>query len=151
MAEVGFYHLRTMPLDRALPRLLEQGLKGGHRVVVMAGSTERIDHLDGLLWSYDDASFLPHGTARTGSAERQPVWLTTADENPNGATMLVLVDGAGTTKYDHFERICDVFDGGDAAAVVAARQRWRDAKAAGHVLTYWEQTTEGWQKRAEAR
>ena len=33
-----------------------------------------------------------------------------------------------------------MFDGNDEAAVAAARQRWREAKAAGHDLVYWQQT-----------
>jgi DNA polymerase-3 subunit chi len=148
MTEIGFYHLRSTPLERALPRILERALTEGHRVVVMAGSPERVDHLDALLWTYDDASFLPHGTARDGSAERQPVWLTTADENPNGATMLVLVDGARSARLDAYARCCDVFDGNDETAVIAARERWREAKAAGHRLVYWEQNQGKWEKRA---
>ncbi len=147
MAEIGFYHLRTTPLERALPRILERALAEGHRVVVMAGSAERVEHLDALLWAYDEASFLPHGSARDGHAERQPVWLTTADENPNDATMLVLVDGASTTRLTDYARCCDIFDGNDEAAVAAARLRWKNAKAAGHQLVYWEQNEGRWQKR----
>jgi DNA polymerase III subunit chi len=150
MTEIGFYHLRTTPLERALPRILERALAEGHRVVVMAGSAERVDHLDALLWTYDDASFLPHGSAKDGNAARQPVWLTAADENPNGATMLVLVDGASSARLDGYARCCDIFDGNDAAAVAAARERWRQAKAAGHPLVYWEQTQGKWEKRAAA-
>ena len=148
MAEIGFYHLKTTPLDRALPRLLERALGDGHRVVVMAGTEERVAHLDQVLWTYDDASFLPHGAAGGGNAARQPVWLTTEEENPNGASMLVLVDGARATRLEGYRRICDMFDGNDVAAVVAARERWRETKAAGHVLTYWEQTANGWEKRS---
>ena len=150
MTEIGFYHLRTTPLERALPRILERALAEGHRVVVMAGSAERVDHLDALLWTYDDASFLPHGSAREGNAERQPVWLTSADENPNGATMLVLVDGARSARLERYARCCDIFDGNDEAAVTAARERWREAKAGGHVLVYWEQTGGKWEKRGAA-
>jgi DNA polymerase-3 subunit chi len=147
VTEVGFYHLRSTPLERALPRILERALTEGHRVVVMAGSAERVDHLDALLWTYDDASFLPHGTARDGSGDRQPVWLTTADENPNSATMLVLVDGARSARLGAYTRCCDMFDGNDEAAVTAARERWREAKAAGHRLVYWEQSEGKWEKR----
>ncbi len=147
MAEIGFYHLRTMPLERALPRILERALAEGHRVVVMAGSAERVEHLDALLWTYDEASFLPHGSARDGQAERQPIWLTDRDENPNRATMLVLVDGASTALLADYARCCDIFDGNDEAAVAAARLRWKSAKAAGHQLVYWEQTEGRWQKR----
>jgi DNA polymerase-3 subunit chi len=150
VAEIGFYHLRTMPLDRALPKLVERALGEGHRVVVMAGSEERVGHLDMLLWTYDDASFLPHGSARDGNAAHQPVWLTTADDNPNAATMLVLTDGARSERIAEYKRICDIFDGNDETAVAAARERWREAKAAGHDLVYWEQTAKGWEKRSTA-
>lgn len=147
MAEIGFYHLHTTPLERALPRLLERALDDGHRVVVVAGSAERVAYLDGLLWTYSDASFLPHGSARGGPAARQPIWLTDRDENPNRATMLVLLDGACSASLVDYARCCDMFDGNDPAAVEAARQRWSAAKAAGHALVYWEQTASGWEKR----
>jgi DNA polymerase-3 subunit chi len=32
--------------------------------------------------------------------------------------------------------------------VAAARQRWRQAKEAGHALTYWQQTEKGWEQKA---
>ena len=149
MSEVGFYHLRTTPLERALPQLLERALAAGHRIVVLAGSEERVMALDTLLWTWSDESFLPHGTARDGNAQRQPVWITAADENPNGASMLVLLDGMGVTALDRFRRVCDMFDGNDEAAVVAARERWRAAKSGGHTLTYWQQTESGWEKRGD--
>ncbi len=106
-----------------------------------------MDHLNQLLWTYDDASFLPHGSARDGNAARQPVYLTAVEANPNQADMLVLLDGAQAKDLIGLQRICDMFDGNDEAAVEAARQRWRDAKAAGYALTYWEQTQSGWVKR----
>lgn len=146
MTEIGFYHLRSLSLDRALPQLLEKAYAGGYRVVLMAGSTERVDHLNALLWTYADAAFLPHGSAKDGNAAQQPIWLTVEDENPNGADMLVLVDGATSRHTDRFKRVLDVFDGNDEAAVAAARERWQQAKTAGHVLTYWQQTERGWEK-----
>jgi DNA polymerase-3 subunit chi len=136
-----------MPLERALPKLLERALAERLRVVVRAGSKERLEHLDATLWTYDETSFLPHGTARDGHAARQPVWLTTEDENPNGATMLVLVDGAATERLGDYAHCLDVFDGSEPS-VLAARERWRVAKAAGHLLTYWQQTEHGWEKKA---
>lgn len=148
MAEIGFYHLLKTPLERALPRLLERARAAGYRVVVRAASSERVDHLNALLWSYDEASFLPHGAAKDGNAASQPIWLTERDENPNDAAMLVLVDGAEAADLAAFQRIADMFDGADPVAVEAARERWRRAAAAGHTLTYWQQTDAGWEKKA---
>ncbi len=93
MAEIGFYHLLSTPLERALPKLLERARAHGHPIVVRCGSAERVAQLDAVLWTYEEASFLPHGSARDGDAASQPIWLTDRDENPNRATMLVLVDG----------------------------------------------------------
>jgi len=44
--------------------------------------------------------------------------------------------------------VLDLFDGGDDAALAAARARWKAAKAAGHELAYWQQGARGWEKKA---
>ncbi len=147
MAEIGFYHLLTTPLDRALPRLLERARAQGYRIVVRAASADRLEHLNAVLWTYDESSFLPHGSARDGNAANQPIWLTDGDDNPNAATMLVLVDGAERSDLTPYARVADLFDGSDPDAVEAARDRWCRVKAAGHALTYWQQTGAGWEKK----
>ncbi len=151
MTRIGFYHLQRWPLDRALPALLEKVLASGLRAVVLAGTAERVAHLDGLLWTYAPESWLPHGTARDGDAELQPVWLTDKDENPNHAQVLVMVDGAAPADLGGFERCLDMFDGNDDDAVAAARRRWKGWKDAGFELVYHQQTeTGGWVEKARA-
>jgi DNA polymerase-3 subunit chi len=148
LAEVGFYHLSSTPLERALPKLLEQALSQGHRVVVRAASPERAEHLNALLWTYEEAAFLPHGSLRDGNAAAQPVWLTHLSENPNGASMLILVDGVKAAELGTFTRCADLFDGNNEKAVEAARGRWRHAREDGHALTYWQQTASGWRRKS---
>lgn len=148
MTTVSFYHLQRTSLDRALPKLLEKVLESGRRAVVIAGSEEQVEALGAALWTYEQRSFLPHGSAADGHADRQPVYLTAADENPNGSDVLVLVDGAASANLGAFDRVLDMFDGHDAEAVEAARARWRDLKDAGHELTYWQQTERGsWERK----
>lgn len=148
MTDIAFYHLTRSPLEAALPKLLEKTLAAGRRALVMAGSEERIEALDGLLWTYDQDSWLPHGAARDGRADEQPVWLTTEDENPNGAQFLFLTDGASSVRVGDYERCFELFDGNDETAVEAARRRWKAYKEAGHVLTYLQQTPAGgWEKK----
>src|SRR6266850_7972143 len=147
MAEVGFYHLLSTPLERAMPRLLERARAQGLRIVIRAASSERVEHLNALLWTYDEASFLAHGSARDGNPANQPIWLSDQAEHPNEASMLVLIDGLAAEDLASFARCVDLFDGNDPAAVEAARDRWRHAQAAGHSLTYWQQTQAGWGKK----
>ncbi len=149
VTEVLFYHLGRQPLDKVLPGLLERTLERGWRAVVQAGSIERVEALDGLLWTYSDESFLPHGIARDGMAEQQPIFLTTKDENPNGATVRFLVDGAEAPDLAGYIRAVYIFDGRDEGAVVQARREWKRMKAAGHAVTYWQQNDKGrWEKKA---
>jgi DNA polymerase-3 subunit chi len=147
LAEIGFYHLTRTDPDAALPRLLGRTLAAGQRAVVICGSEERVAALDTSLWLCTDPDWLPHGTRLSGHADLQPIWLTTDDEAPNGARYLFLIDGATSARLDAFERVFDLFDGSDAESVAAARLRWTAAKAAGHVVTYWQQGPRGWEKQ----
>jgi DNA polymerase-3 subunit chi len=149
LTEVLFYHLERQPLEKVLPSLLEKTLERGWRAVVQAGSDERVEALDSHLWTYDEASFLPHGTRRDGDLARQPVVLTSEDDNPNGATVRFLVDGATAAGLDAYQRVVIMFDGNDADAVARARETWKVVKAAGHAATYWQQDGAGkWAKKA---
>ncbi len=149
MTEVGFYHLQRAGLDQALPRLLEKVVESGLRAIVLAPSEERIDSLNAQLWTYGDRTFLPHGSAADGFAEEQPIFLTTVEENPNGATVLVLVDGADPDFLGDFDRCLDLFDGRDDEAVAAARARWTTRMDAGHEVKYWQQKPQGgWEQKA---
>lgn len=146
--EVLFYHLERAPLERVLPSLLERTLERGWRAVVQSGSTERQEALDLALWTYNDESFLPHGTARDGDPARQPVYLTTGDETPNSAGVRFLVDGAEMAEFTGFVRIVFLFDGRDTEATGKARAQWHAAKAAGCAVTYWRQSDGGrWEKQ----
>jgi DNA polymerase-3 subunit chi len=149
MTEVLFYHLEHQPLERALPALVERTLQRGWRAVVQAGSEERVEALDTLLWTFTEESFLPHGTKRDGNAAEQPVYLTIEETNPNGANVRFLVDGAGIAEHAGYERIVYMFDGHDSGAVARAREQWKAAKAAGCEIAYWQQSPEGrWEKKA---
>ncbi len=148
MTEVRFYHLTRATLETALPMMLEKTLERGQRAVVRAGSEERVEALTSWLWTYRDRSFLPHGSAKDGHGELQPVWLTEREEKPNGAQVLFLTDGAVSERLDDYELCAVLFDGNDAAALAAAREQWRGLKEAGHDLTYWQQDAQGrWEKK----
>ena len=149
MTEVLFYHLEHQPLERVLPSLVERTLERGWRAVVQAGSEERVEALDTLLWTYREESFLPHGTRRDGNSAEQPVYLTSNEENPNKAGVRFMVDGAETAELWGYDRVVYLFDGRDETAVAKAREQWKAAKGSGCQVTYWQQSNEGrWEKKA---
>ena len=150
MTEVLFYHLHRQPIEKVLPALLEKSLERGWRVIVQAATDERIEALDAHLWTYRDDAFLPHGTMKETEAAAQPVLLTTGDDNPNGANVRFLIDGAAVpADAQNYQRIVLLFDGEDEDAVAAARLRWSEAKTAGFEVTYWQPDADGrWQRKA---
>jgi DNA polymerase-3 subunit chi len=153
MTEIWFYHLQRRTLDDVLPGLLERALQRGWRAVVQGASEERIAALDEHLWTYSDESFLPHGSGREGEPRTQPIFLTTGPENPNGAAVRFLIEGAEVApileRSETYERLMVLFDGNDAEALAAARTQWSELKTRGQTLSYWQQTDDGrWEKRA---
>lgn len=149
MTEVLFYHLQNMSIENVLPPLLEKSLERGWRVVVQSTSLERAEALDAHLWTYSDDSFLPHATAHAGDAEDQPILLSVEEANPNGAHVRFLIDNAALpADIDRYERLVLVFNGDDGEALDAARQAWKDCKARGLEVTYWQADERGrWQRR----
>lgn len=146
--EVWFYHLERTGLDQALPELLEKTLQRGWRAIVRSPIPERLEHLDGWLWSYRDDSFLPHALAEEPDAERQPILITAGTENPNRADALFLVDGAEAGDLEGYQRCVVLFDGADDAELKRARAQWSRLKATGLPVSYWKQQARGWEKQA---
>lgn len=149
MGEFRFHHLERRRVDQALPRLSERLYAEGCRVVVRAASREMIEALNNALWTYDDASFLPHGAAGDGEPADQPVFLTDRVENPNQASALILLAGAETSPDDAgFDPVLRVFDGRDEEAIGEARREWKRLKDAGFAVSYWREDDDGGWERA---
>ena len=146
MTETLFYHLERRSLEDVLPGLVEKSLQRGWRAAIKTDSAERSDALDTLLWTYDDQSFLPHAQLGDGDGAAQPVLITVEEGNSNSAQIFFYVGGAlpGDWKtLSDLARIVLLFDGRDSEALAGARAAWKEAKDAGHDVTYWKETPAG--------
>ena len=147
MSRIDFYHLQKQTLEEVLPKLLMKSCSSGKKVVVKIGTEERLEQINSYLWTFQDESFLPHGSKKDGFAEQQPIWLTLQDDNPNAAEFLFLIDGAQAIpdKTANYERIFNIFDGN---AEDKARKLWKEYKTAGFDVFYWQQDNSGkWQQK----
>jgi DNA polymerase III subunit chi len=153
MVEIAFYHHQTLSIEETLPKLLERSLARGWRVAVQATSERRLDALDQHLWAYRDDSFLPHGRKRDPSPETQPIYLTCADDNPNGADVRFFVEGAHIAPIlasaAPKERAVLLFDGENPDELANARAQWKELRDAGQTLIYQQQDESGrWIEKA---
>tara|TARA_B110000014_G_C19793801_1_gene412452 strand:- start:28 stop:489 length:462 start_codon:yes stop_codon:yes gene_type:complete len=150
VTEVRFYHLTNSSIEDVLPSMLERAVsRDKKRVMVLAGSVERVEYLSNYLWIYSDKGFLPHGSKEDGRPEMQPIWITDSGENINEANLLFLVDGGFIDSVKDFDLVCNIFDSRDSNALSLARKYWDHYQKHQHELTYWQQTIDGkWQKES---
>lgn len=151
MSRIDFYHLQKQSLEEVLPVLLNKAYGTGNKIGLKTISEERVAYLNNYLWTYNDESFLPHGSKKDGFAAQQPVFLTAEDDNANAATYLFLVDGAEIEPIQAtvYERIFNLFDGNSETALVQARRLWKAYKDAGFEVFYWQQSESGkWEQKS---
>lgn len=147
MTQVGFYHCtRSKPFD-VVPVLAAKALEAGHKIIVHSSDGMQLEALDRHLWTYDAASFLPHGR---DDGAHQPILLSCAFEPVNGADIFIAVGGKLPGDASAFARLLYLFDGSDEEEVAAARAHWRALKDREDVKpVYWTQGDKGgWQKAA---
>ncbi|HRC25899.1 MAG TPA: DNA polymerase III subunit chi [Alphaproteobacteria bacterium] len=155
MLEIRFYHLMTGTPTQALFQILSKAVSQSRRTVVRTPDHPSCERLTQDLWTISVDRFLPHGNAKDGDPMLQPVWITSEEDNPNDARILILMEGARAPAIpEGFELMCTIFDGQNEESVHAARTQWKtykDTYAANESvsLTYWQQTPTGeWAKKA---
>lgn len=154
MATINFYHASgdtPAALDGILPPLLEKVLASKQQALVVCPTESRTHRLDETLWTFADTSFLPHATLESKQQEAQPILLTHAEQPaPAHAAhrLPVVLAGAESTLENHLasEKILYLFTAAEAD-VARARPLFKSLKAAGHTVTYWQQTPQGWSKK----
>ena len=148
---IDFYHLQNQSLEEVLPKLLVKAYATEKKIVVKVGNDERVEFINTHLWTYEEGSFLPHGSKKDGNADIQPIWITSGEEIPNNASIMFWVDGAESSieNLSEITRILNIFDGNSEPALQQARRLWKDLKSSGHEVYYWQQDNNNrWQQKA---
>lgn len=150
MGQVLFYHLTQSGVEDTARLLLTRALGQGWRVFLRGTDRGRLQALDDALWLRPEDGFLPHGPEGGPHDAEQPVLLGLGPA-VNGARAILLVDGAvaSATEARAAERVWLLFDGGDPAAVEAARAEWRRLTAEGLGAQYWAEEGGRWQLKTE--
>ncbi len=148
MADYWFYHLEASALEGVLPELLEKTLARGWRALVKLPA-ERLAEMDNYLWTYQDASFLPHGRDDEPQADQQPILLSAQAASSGEAECVFLIDGQEIEISPQTQRCIVMINGRNPEDVARARTLWKRLKDSGETLSYWQQSERGkWEKKA---
>ena len=134
MAQVDFY-LLPAPGDEArlgfACRLAQKAYGLDHTVHLCAASGAEVATLDTLLWTFLDASFVPHEPWNGGQREAAVTLATTDAGIPADTAVVINLAGAPVTAGDW--RIAEVI-GADEAGRAAGRARYATYRDSGHTM-----------------
>ena len=143
---ISFYNLKSTPIGRALPVLLQKALDANMHpsVIVPLGTTDEFSH---ILWHGGGAdSFLAHDINDTATP-KSPIKLT--DSPDFNRSVRFFVNDLQTDWIAGADSIYFIFDSEDTSVVHNARTVWRALQqATEYTLLYYQQDINGkWAKK----
>jgi DNA polymerase-3 subunit chi len=142
--EVCFYQTAADSLTPSAVRLLEKIYASGERCIVYSGDDELLKVVDKTLWTFSTNAFIPHGDRSLGFCECQPIYLTNQQENPNGSTILVLLEAVDCEQCtENFKRIIYIFQ--STQQIEKAKALYNDLKKSMENVHYWKQSSGKWE------
>ena len=138
MTRIDFYSLepdsggdRFILTCRLVERIRGQDL----RILIHCPDREQARHLDRLLWTYREDSFLPHGLVDSSDIALTPV-LISADGRPASEDQVLINLATEVPGFlDRFARVCEPIDQ-DPVIRAAGRARYRLYRERGYPLEH---------------
>jgi len=109
----------------------------GHRVVIHTRSAEEARHVDRLLWTFQEQSFVPHGLLGECESEITPILIGDAEQAHDEHDVLINLAMEVPTFFSRFSRLAECVDNDDVART-ASRERYRFYRDRGYPLSLHE-------------
>jgi DNA polymerase-3 subunit chi len=133
---VDFYLLSSdKPADRWLIacRLIEKAYLRGHRIFVYCNNQQQAEHLDELLWTFKDDSFIPHNLQGEGPEPPPPIQIG-YDKEPRGFNDIILNLANQVSPFTaRFKRIIEIVSD-EEAQKEQCRLHYKEYKTKGYEL-----------------
>jgi DNA polymerase-3 subunit chi len=142
MTRIDFYTLESdSPGDRLLLacRLCERIRADGLRILVHCPDAGLARHLDRLLWTFRDDSFLPHGIVGPGATTLDtaltPILISPDGQPDQEDQALINLAPDVPPFFSRFQRVCEPIDQ-DPATRETGRERFRWYRERGYPLDH---------------
>lgn len=137
MARVDFYIL-AQPDERARQmlacKLAEKAWRLDNTVYVHAKSRTDAEHLDELMWTFRDGSFVPHGmVGRNDETGDSPIMIGCEDAAPEKCDLLINLCDDIPDFVDGFPRVAELVTS-DENCRLLSRKRYATYRDQGHEL-----------------
>ncbi len=136
MTQIDFYVLadgsRSNRFSLAC-RLCEKIYHQGRRVLIHTGSAEETRHMDRLLWTFRQPSFVPHGAASAFDPATTPVLIADSDDVGDENDVLINLNLTVPSFFSRFDRVAEIIDQ-EPQVIDAGRERFRFYRDRGYPL-----------------
>ena len=132
MVMVRFAKLERQEKARLLCQLADEHYTSGRRVLICLQDDNQAIALDRFMWTWDKGAFLPHALYN-GSVDclEEPIVISLSEENPNGATVLIMGTPCQNEFIRRFDLAIDFAEVYDKQLAEQARERFRHYRNAG--------------------
>ena len=143
MTEIFFYKLKNTSIDLFLISLIEKSISKNWNSLVLLDNTERMEEINDLLWTFNDTSFIPHGSQSDLSPDKQNVYLTCNEENLNNSNIIFSIDGIIINEPGNWNRCIYIFNEQNLKVTDELESYKRKVKDFGYTLKSFEQDNNG--------
>ena len=125
--EDGNQHARL----RLVCRLIEKAYKAKHRIYIHTSNQSEAHHLDELLWTYRDDSFLPHNLYGDGPNPAPPIQIGFDAIPEKQNDILINLSTTIPDFYPQFARILEVVSS-ETETQTISREHYKHYRSQGH-------------------
>ncbi|KAA6185635.1 DNA polymerase III subunit chi [Thiohalocapsa marina] len=114
-------------------RLVERIYPTGMRILIHCPDPEQMRHLDRLLWTYREDSFLPHGIVGETDPALTPILISADGQPADEDQVLINLAPEVPEFFSRFERLCEPVDNAPDSRA-AGRRRYSYYRDCGYPL-----------------
>ena len=116
--QFSFYQIEDTNFLRTICKIIERAYLESYKVMVKVENSSIEESLNKILWSYSQKTFIPHGASFDPLPNKQPVYITTTDDNCNDADLIIFVNSLYSEGCKGYRKVLNIF---------ASHNRNRDA------------------------
>jgi DNA polymerase-3 subunit chi len=137
MTEVTFVEVTASQMEMRACEIAEENYARGRRVQILAVDQEQAERMDDLLWTFNPASFIPHGlwVGSPGEPE-QPVVITTKKDAVEGVDSLLMLGYSEVDLVSRFSHAVHLVVADSQERLESSRRYWTLLKDAGFSLRH---------------
>ena len=133
MTKVDFYILGSNAREHTACKLIEKAYSLGHQIYVYTDSEAQARHIDELLWTFRDGSFLPHELIQSGQEGRSPILVGSANAPESSNDVLVNLGENVPLFFSRFLRVAEII-GNTEDSKRQGRERFKFYRERGYPL-----------------